>query len=97
MAFQEESSRSLLSDEQRATEPKTVLPDGSYSTGPRVLAGLTAARFEHCLVRPLGCPAAQLLRCDAECKQQKQRQPCTATALVPFCNRCLRHRLPGAL
>ena len=51
VAFQEESSRSLRSDEQHATEPKTVLPDGSYSTGPRALAGLTAARFEHCLVR----------------------------------------------
>ena len=64
VAFQEESSRSLRSDEQHATEPKTVLPDGSYSTGPRALAGLTAARFEHCLVRSLGwlpcCPVAAL-------------------------------------
>ena len=63
MAFQEESSRSLRSDEQHATEPKTVLPDGSYSTGPRGLTGLTTARFEHCLVRraPV-CAALQWLQ-----------------------------------
>lgn len=81
MAFQEESRRSLRSETQNSAEPKTVLPDGSYSTGPRVLTGLTAMRFEHCLVRPCACSATQLLHCDAQRQQQKQWQPCTLERL----------------
>jgi hypothetical protein len=66
VAFEEESRRSLRSEAQHAAEPKTVLPDGSYSTGPRVLTDLMAARFEHCLVSkmPAGLYGSAGALCD---------------------------------
>jgi hypothetical protein len=51
VAFNEELRHSLLSDAAHRDEVKTVLTDGSYSSGPRHLEGQTAARFEHCLVQ----------------------------------------------
>lgn len=50
MAYTEDERRSLRTDDAHRGESKTVLPDGSYSTGPRLLRGLTRARVEHCLV-----------------------------------------------
>jgi hypothetical protein len=60
VASQEDSHHALHSKAQHSAEPKAVLPDGSYNTGPRPLPGLTAARFERCLVRlPAGSGAVQ--------------------------------------
>ncbi len=50
VAYTEDERRSLRTDDAHRGESKTVLPDGSYSTGPRLLRGLTRARVEHCLV-----------------------------------------------
>ncbi len=51
-----EDRRAALQPEQGA---QTMLPDGSYSTGPMALGDDLAARVEHCLVqvRCSGCSA----------------------------------------
>lgn len=51
-----EDRRAALQPEQGA---QTMLPDGSYSTGPVALGDDLAARVEHCLVqvRCSGCSA----------------------------------------
>lgn len=50
VAFHEDERRSLRSDERHCHEDKTVLRDGSYSSGPRSLVGSLTARIEHCVV-----------------------------------------------
>lgn len=51
VAYKEEERRSLRSDEALQGEDKTVLWDGSYSSGPRTLHGDLTARIEHCLAQ----------------------------------------------
>lgn len=51
VAYNEEERRSLRSNDANQGEDKTVLRDGSYSSGPRTLHGDLTARIEHCLAQ----------------------------------------------
>ncbi len=62
MAYKEDERQVLRSEPPHAGEAKTVLPDGSYSIGPRLLQDSKTARLEHCLARQAS--ARPKLLCD---------------------------------
>lgn len=54
VAYNEDERHILRFDEAHIKEDRTVLRDGSYSSGPRSLTGALTARIEHCITKAVG-------------------------------------------